>query len=307
MAQQYGLGRGLSSLIPQRKANDEKVSQPKDDFNYFGQKPPLTTPIKLSGMGVQELPLNLIIPNHRQPRFHFDELRLQELAESIKSQGILQPIVVSPQSGGKYEIIAGERRFRASERAGLKTIPVIIKETDDQQRLELAIMENVQRHDLNAIEEAKSYAELEKTFNLTQEEIAKKIGKSRSAVANKMRLLQLPVEIQKALMEGKISEGHAKAILALDNPEKQRALFQLILKQNLTVREVEDKAKEVNVGAHKRLAPIDQDAKELEKNLVGALGTKVKISRHGQGGKITIDFYSPEELQNIVGRIAKSN
>lgn len=306
MAQQYGLGRGLSSLIPQRKSNDDKVSAPKEDFNYFGQKPPLTTPIKLSGMGVQEVPLNLIIPNRQQPRFHFDELRLQELAESIKAQGILQPIVVSPQAGGKYEIIAGERRFRASERAGLKTIPVIIKETDEQQRLELAIMENVQRHDLNAIEEAKSYAELEKTFNLTQEEIAKKIGKSRSAVANKMRLLQLPVEIQKALMEGKISEGHAKAILALDNPEKQRALFQLILKQNLTVREVEEKTKEVNVDAHKRLTPIDSEAKELEKNLVGALGTKVKIFRHGQGGKITIEFYSPEELQNIVGRIARN-
>lgn len=310
MAQNYGLGRGLASLIPQNKSNNKPISTPKDDFNYFGAKPSggdgaqLRSGVELrgNGSGVQEIDVIRIVPNPHQPRLRFDEEKLQELSNSIKEHGVIQPLVVT-KNGNQYEIIAGERRFQASKLAGLKTVPVIVRDATEQQKLELAIIENVQRHDLNAIEEAKSYLKLADEFDLSQEEVAQKMGKSRSAVANKLRLLHLPIEIQKALIEQKITEGHAKAILAIENPEKQRALYEMILKNNLTVRQTEDKTKEVSVKTHKRVISVDPEIKAVEDNLSSALGTKVKLSKSGSGGKIVIDYYSQEELNNILSKI----
>jgi ParB family chromosome partitioning protein len=178
-----------------------------------------------------------------------------------------------------------------------------LRETDNQQKLELAIVENVQRENLSPIEEAKSYLKLTEEFDLTQEGVAKKMGKSRSAVANKMRLLQLPPEIQKSLVEGKITEGHAKLLLAIPNPEKQKSFFELILKNGLTVRQTEDKTKEVSVRPHKRKITIDPATKSLEDEISGVLGTKVKIKKSGAGGRIEIEYYSQEELNGIVEKI----
>lgn len=310
MAQNYGLGRGLSSLIPQKKKQgSEKVSSPEDGFNYFGSSS-AGAPRNSSDLsnisnkekGIQEIDITRIVPNPDQPRIHFDEEKLKELTASIKNHGIIQPIVVSAK-GSEYEIIAGERRFQAAKLAGLSKVPSIVRKVTDQEKLELAIVENIQRHDLNPIEEAKSYQRLSDEFDLTQEEAALKLGKSRSSVANKLRLLTLPIEIQKALMEGKITEGHAKAILAISNPEKQRALFELILKSGLTVRQTESKTREISVSSHKRTVNADPEIKALEDRISEKLSTKVKISRSGKGGKIVIDYYSEEELDNILGKI----
>ncbi|MFA7209746.1 MAG: ParB/RepB/Spo0J family partition protein [Parcubacteria group bacterium] len=307
MAQNYGLGRGLASLIPQNRSTGQgkKIAEPKDDFNYFGAKPGVAgEPAKTdSGRpGVEEIAVVRIVPNPHQPRLRFDEEKLRELADSIKEHGVIQPIIAT-KNGNQYEIIAGERRFQASKLAGLKTVPVIVRDATELQKLELAIIENVQRHDLNAIEEAKSYIRLADEFDLSQDEIAKKMGKSRSVVANKLRLLHLPIEIQKALVEGKITEGHAKAILAIENPEKQRALFEMILKNSLTVRQAEDKTKEISVKKHTRHVVVDLEAKRIEDMLAGTLGTKVKLAKSGTGGKIVIDYYSQEELNNILSKV----
>lgn len=292
MSQAFGLGRGLASLIPQKK----KISEPEKDFNYFGANPAVDDN---GGERVQEIEVSKIVPNPHQPRSNFDGEKLRELANSIKENGIIQPLIVS-QHGGQYEIIAGERRFQAAKLMGLSKVPVIVRKVDDQQKLELAIVENIQRHELNSVEEAKAYKKLSEEFGLNQEEVAQKMGVSRSAVANKTRLLTLPVEIQKALIEGVITEGHAKAILAVDNPEKQRALFEMILKNKLTVRQLEDKTKEISVRSHKRVVAVDPEIKNLEDQLSEKLKTKVKISKAGSGGKIVIEYYSPEELNNIL-------
>ncbi|MFA4817937.1 MAG: ParB/RepB/Spo0J family partition protein [Parcubacteria group bacterium] len=291
MAQNYGLGRGLSSLIP-KKTDLRGTSVNTENGSLYK-----------ATNGVEEIELIKISPNPHQPRMHFDEERLKELADSIKTHGIIQPIVATKVANG-YEIIVGERRFQAAKLAGLKTVPVIVRDATEQQKLELAIIENIQRHDLNVIEEAKAYQELAAEFDLSQEAIAQKVGKSRSAVANKIRLLNLPVEIQRALSQGQITEGHAKAILAIEQPEKQRALYELILKNSLTVRQTEDKTKEISVRTHKRVLHIDPEIKELENKLVGILGTKVKITKSGGGGRIIIEYYSDEELNNILSKIS---
>jgi ParB family chromosome partitioning protein len=251
---------------------------------------------------VEEVEIFKIISNPHQPRKDFNEERLKELSESIKKNGIIQPILVTKR-GDQLEIIAGERRLKAAKLAGLSKVPVIIREANEQQKLELAIIENIQRHDLNPIEEANSYLKLSQEFGLNQEEVAQKVGKSRSAVANRLRLLQLPSEIQKALIEEKITEGHAKAILAVSDPEKQRALFEMIIKDKLTVRQVEGKTREISVRKHKRLINVDPEIKAVEDKLVGALGTKVKLNQSGQGGKIIIEFYSKEELNSLIEKI----
>lgn len=302
MPQNHGLGRGLASLIPQK---NKKISEPKQNFNYFGaagmvnNSPPEDSSLK----HVREVEVSRIIPNPHQPRLSFDEEKLRELSESIKQYGILQPLVVTKNQDG-YEIIAGERRFQAAKLAGLEKVPVIVREASEQQKLELAIIENIHRHDLNPIEEAKSYIKLSEEFELSQEEVAGKVGKSRSAVANKLRLLNLPVEIQRALAEGKITEGHAKAILAANDPEKQRAFFEMILKNDWTVRQTENKAKEVSVRSHVRSVTDNPELKSIEDALAGALGTKIKLSRTGEGGRIVIEYYSREELENIVNKIS---
>lgn len=324
MAQKYGLGRGLASLIPQSRsqASQSTISEPQKDFNYFGAKivesgddnfkiAPIVKNVAKdavlpdvdSSSIVEQADISRVVPNPHQPRVRFNEIALQELTDSIKEYGVIQPLVVT-KKGAAYEIIAGERRFQASKRAGLKTVPVIVREATEQQKLEMAIIENVQRHDLDPIEEGKSYVKLAAEFNLSQEEVAKKTGKSRSVIANRERLLKLPATIQKALIDGLITEGHAKAILATDVAEKQMALFDMIIKQDLTVRQIESKAKEVLVKAHARKTNVDPQIKSIEDKLIGILGTKVKLAKSGTGGRIVIEYYSQEELDNILTKIA---
>ena len=300
MPQNYGLGRGLSSLIPKKNYSSASQSQPA--ANVFSDQAK-NVGFNLKGKSIIEVDINQIIPNPQQPRLHFNEEKINELAASIKEHGIIQPLIVT-QSGAKFELVAGERRFEASKKAGLSKVPVIIREAGEKEKLELAITENVQRHDLDPIEEAKAYKKLQDEFEMSQDEVAVKMGRSRSAISNKMRLLSLPVEIQKALISGEISEGHAKAILALPNQEKQRALFELIKKNGLTVRQVEEKTKEVSVRSHSRVVNVDPQTKELENKLMGIFGTKVKLSKSGRGGKIVIEYYSDEELKGILGRIS---
>lgn len=295
-AQNFGLGRGLSSLIP----NAGTASQSDAPV---GKRPAIGEDDSIRGdKYVVEIDIDSIVPNPQQPRIRFDEEKLADLASSIKTHGIIQPLIVS-RNGNQYELIAGERRYQASKIVGLKKIPVIVREAGEKDKLELAIIENIQRHDLNAVEEAKAYQKLIDEYQMNQEEVAFKMGKSRSLVANKVRLLSLPVEIQRALIEGRITEGHAKAILAVSNPEKQRALYELILKDNLTVRQTEDKTKDISVKPHKRVVNVDPALKEIEETLIGALGTKVKISKSGNGGKIVIEYYSQEDLDSLLNKI----
>ncbi|MFA5777342.1 MAG: ParB/RepB/Spo0J family partition protein [Parcubacteria group bacterium] len=302
MPQNYGLGRGLSSLIP-KKNYSTNVNPSEPVQRSASSDDDRKTNFILKGKSIIEVDINQIIPNPQQPRLHFNEEKINELSASIKEHGIIQPLIVT-QSGAKFELVAGERRFEASKKAGLTKVPVIVREAGEKEKLELAITENVQRHDLDPVEEGKAYKKLMDEFEMSQDEVAVKMGKSRSAISNKIRLLSLPVEIQKALVSGEISEGHAKAILALSNPEKQRALFEMIKKNGLTVRQVEEKTKEVSVRSHSRVVNVDPNMKELENKLMGIFGTKVKLSKSGRGGKIIIEYYSDEELKGILGRIS---
>ncbi len=307
MSQQYGLGRGLASLIPPKKGTTAPVEEGLSQNQSVQSKPaslPMATLSHPEMPVTHEISIGSIIPNPNQPRLHFDETKLAELSESIKEHGIIQPLIVTKREGG-YELIAGERRLQAAKRAGLTMVPVVVREAGNQEKLELAIIENIQRHDLNPIEEAKAYLRLAEEFGLHQDEVAQKMGKSRSTVANTLRLLTLPVEIQRAVMEGKLSEGHAKALLSIDNPEKQRALFELILKEELTVRETEDRARAVAVKSHLRTTrEMSPEIVAKEEWLTEQLGTKVKIAAKGKGGRIMIEYYSPEELNSILGKMA---
>jgi ParB family chromosome partitioning protein len=287
MMKKTSLGTGLSSLIP-NKLGKNNIPLKKENFT--------------SSDNINKIPIKSIVPNPNQPRFYFDEDNLKELSKSIKEHGVIQPIVVTRINDDKYELIAGERRLQASKLAGLKEIPAIIRLATNREKLELALVENVQRHNLNSIEEARAYKKLQNDFGLTQEEIAKKTGKNRSTIANITRLLELPVEIQKGIIEEKITEGHARAILGLENSEKQRALYQLILRNSLTVRAVENKVKEVTVQRHKRkmLKNKDPYIQGIEDEIQQKLGTKVQIKKRGSSGKISIDFFSEEEFEKII-------
>jgi ParB family chromosome partitioning protein len=331
MAQQYGLGRGLASLIPPKKssqggsASSGKMEDAAESsaFPHLAIKPAskagavpedVTVPTASSPVsdrpgrdgnqgGTLEVAVEKIVSNPHQPRMHFDETKLLELAQSIKEHGILQPLIVS-RIGEKYELIAGERRFQAAKRIGLETVPVILRSVTEQEKLELAIIENIQRHDLNPIEEAKAYLRLLDEFSMQQEAVAKKMGKSRSSIANTLRLLHLPIEIQRAVAEGVISEGHAKALLAIENPEKQRAVFDLIIKEELTVRETELKVRSVAVSSHVRsVVPLHPEILERTEHLTQILGTKVRIVPLGKGGKIMIEYYSSEDLDGLLKRL----
>lgn len=296
MAQQYGLGRGLASLIPPKKSS----SPSSLNRSAVAQLPVAASP----GATPDEVPIGQILPNPHQPRIHFDEGKLDELAASIRAHGILQPLIVSSTEHG-YELIAGERRLQAAKKAGLATVPVRLRQVGEQEKLELAIIENVQRHDLSPIEEAKAFTRLMEEFGLQQDEVAMKMGKSRSSIANTVRLLSLPVEIQRAVADRRLSEGHAKALLSIENPEKQRALFDLIIKDELTVREAEGKAREVSVRGHTRVQQaLVPELSAKEEWLTEQLGTKVKIQPRGKGGKIVIEYYSGDELNAVLSRLA---
>jgi ParB family transcriptional regulator, chromosome partitioning protein len=266
-------------------------------------------PDNLPALNLAEISIDLIKPNPWQPRKVFNEETLQELANSIKEHGILQPLVVVPVPDGTYQLIVGERRLRASKLAGLTKVPVVIRDyMEEQHKLEVALIENIQRHNLDPIEEALAYKQLIDQYKMTQDEVAKKVGKGRTTVTNMLRLLHLPLKIQNAVAEGKITEGHARSILALPGMEKQIALYELIVSQAMTVRQVEDKVREMLERPKQVKAPrgpVDPEAAALENDLRSKLGTKVSVKKSGEAGKITIEFFSQEELQAFMDKIHK--
>lgn len=260
-----GLGKGLDALIPRGEG------------------------------GLVHIELDQISPNPHQPRTHMEEGPLAELAESILKHGLLQPLIVT-RAGSGYTLVAGERRWRASRLAGLSTVPALVKEASPSQMLELALVENVQRQDLNPLEEAAAYRQLIDEHGLTQEEVAARVAKSRSAVANQLRLLQLSDEAKEALAQGRITEGHARAILSLSNPEQQKAMLVTLLAGGITVRQAEEAARREST---RRVAVPSPELAELEDRLREALRTKVELHRGRKGGRLVIHFYSDEELEAI--------
>lgn len=290
-----GLGRGLGSLIPKKTVT-------------YGQNPfkaeisEEETVVLSDNDRILKISPDKIVINPQQPRTHFSESALNDLAESIKQHGIIQPLIVT-KKGDKYELIAGERRWRSAKLIGLKEVPVIVREEKDQKKLELALIENLQRENLNPLETARAYKRLIDEFNITQEEAAKKVGKARSSVANALRLLALPLAVQEALAGGKISEAHAKYLLGLESEAKQLNMLKKILRQNLTVAETDKEIKRLT--GNKDAKPKDYFDRAQENELSEFLGTKVELKRQGRGGKIVIDFYSEEELIAILKKINK--
>jgi ParB family transcriptional regulator, chromosome partitioning protein len=275
------------------------------DADVFAPEAP-TEKVSYADSSIQELEVSKIVANPFQPRTQFKPEALQELADSIREHGVIQPLVVTETPSG-YELVVGERRFRASQLAGLTKVPAIVKKTlHDQTKLEVALIENIQRQELNAIEEARGYDRLIKSFNLTQDQVAKKVGKSRSAVANTLRLLNLPAEIQRGVIEGRITEGHARAILGLGEIEKMILMYQKIIDEGWNVRQVEAKVREITVKRRIDAATPDPKLMAIETELRGKLGAQVKIQRQGRGGKIMIDFFSDEDLDEILNRMAEA-
>ena len=278
MAKTFGLGRGLDALIP-------RAAQASD---------------------VPEIPVERISRNPHQPRNHFDEADTAELAASIEQHGVLQPIVVRTTADGGYELIAGERRLRAARLAGLTHIPAVVRESADGQQLELALVENLQRQDLNAIEEAAAYRELIDRFELSHVEVARRVGKSRVAISNSLRLLDLTPETREAIADGRITEGHGRALAALTVPELQRAALLIVIERHLSVRQTEELVRRKrDSGAVRQRGAISGDLADLEAQLRGLLATRVGIVRTRRGGRLVIDFYSDEELDRLHAIIAR--
>lgn len=288
-----GLGRGLDSLIPRKiKINDYSNLALDDQKNVLVDK---------SG-GITSLDPKKIIANPYQPRKDFDPISLNDLVNSIKEYGIIQPLIVSPLKDGNYELIAGERRWRSAMELDLAEVPVIIRDVDNQKKLELALIENLQREDLNPVDSAVAYNQLINEFNLTQEDLAKKLGKPRSTITNTLRFLLLPAEIKQALIKRQISEAHAKYLLGLDSEVKQLTIFRKILYNNLSVRETDKLIKEYG-GTKKAKVIIGEGDKAIVDSLQLSLGTKVEIKRGQKGGKIEIFFYSDDDLIGILKKI----
>ncbi len=254
-----------------------------------------------------ELEVGDIVPNSRQPRTVFDDDALQELASSIREYGILQPLIVRPIAEGKHELIAGERRLRAAKIAGLKTVPVIVRSAGNQSSLELALIENIQREDINALESARAYRKLIDEFGLTQEQVAERVGKSRTVIANTVRLLRLPRRITEGLEGGLISEGHARALLGFESEAQQLAVYDQILQRGMTVRDVEGLSKPKSAPPSskkpKELPSSETNDQALQEALSAFLGSPVKIYRNDPNGKLTIDFYSDDDLDRILETI----
>jgi ParB family chromosome partitioning protein len=282
-----GLGRGLGALLPGVEA--------------------------AAPAGLSDLPVRAIRPNPHQPRGFFDERALTELADSIREHGLIQPLIVVRSGEDDYTLIAGERRWRAAQLAGLETVPAVVKDAAPQQMLELALVENVQRADLNPLEEAMAYKQLSEEFGLTQDQIATRVGKSRVAVANILRLLKLPEPIKARLADGLISEGHARALLAVGDAAVQQRLLSQIIKNNLSVRQTEELARRLlddqapAVKKPQAAHRVSADSRALEDRMRRTLGTKVSLFRSKKGGTIVIHFYSEEELDAIYRRIVKGD
>jgi ParB family chromosome partitioning protein len=273
------LGRGLSALIP--------------------SAPP---PVRHEAAPARpnELDIDLLTPNPRQPRVHMDDARLEELAQSIRSHGVIQPILVR-RVGDRTEIVAGERRWRAAQRAGLLKVPVVYRDVDDEHLLEVALIENIQREDLNPIEEAQAYRRLSDEFNMSQEAIASAVGKDRATVANYMRLLKLAAEVRSDLSSGALSMGHARALISLADEAAQRRVAREVVSRGLSVREAEALVRRESSPTPAPPPPrrIDPNTRAAEERLRVALGTRVRIIRKGQGGRLEVDFSTEDELQRI--------
>ena len=287
-----GLGKGLDSLIHDNKniktITSEKAAEEKKEDQVKS--------------GVQMLKINMVEPNRDQPRKNFEEDALLELADSIKQFGILQPLIVRKRKD-YYEIIAGERRWRAAKIAGIKEVPVIIKEYTDQEIVEIGLIENIQRENLNPIEEAMAYKRLLEEFNLKQDEVAERVSKSRTAVTNSMRLLKLDSKVQQMIIDDMITTGHARALLAIDDPELQYTLASQIFDEKLSVRETEKLVKEIKNPKKPKEKKVVENSfiyRDLENKMKDIFGTKVSISSKGKGkGKIEIEYYSDDELEQM--------
>lgn len=317
---QSGLGRGLGAIIPPKPPTTsapppaapapvpEKpiptVLPPAEPLvveKVVKQEETSIEPVSVaSSLGLQEIPLESIERNPYQPRTYFDHNELEELIKSIEEHGMLQPLVVSPLGKGKYQLIAGERRFRALGILGRTRVPVIVRDATEQQKLEFAIIENVQRQELNPIEEAKAYIRLSEEFGLTQEQIAERVGKSRPQIANTIRLLQLPKEIQDALMEKKISASNARTILSLPNDHERLKLFYAMIANNFTVRQTEEKAELPRT----RVSLKDPNITDFEDRMRAWLRCRVVIKDTGKGvGEIKIKYSSPEEFKELMQKL----
>ena len=301
MAAARGLGKGLDALIPSgisSSSGSANSNKAKEDGSSE----------KKSGETIVNI--TKVEPNREQPRKNFDEDALEELAESIKQFGLLQPILVQDRKT-YYEIIAGERRWRAAKRAGLKEVPVIIKNLTEQEIVEISLIENIQREDLNPIEEAQAYKRLLTEFNLKQDEVAERVAKSRTAVTNSMRLLKLCDNVQQMIIDGMISTGHARALISIEDPEQQYTVAQQIFDEKLSVRDVEKLVKNLNQPPKVKKAITNDKSLEavyqnIEENLKQKLSTKVSITPKGNGtGKIEIEFYSHEDLEKLMDLLSK--
>ncbi len=279
MPQRSGLGKGLDALIPGGSAAREG--------------------------GAVQIPVDSIVRNPRQPRQSFKEDELEDLSASIREHGVIQPLIVSPPVGGTYTLIAGERRWQAARRAGLATVPVVIRVASDQQFLELALIENVQRADLNPIEEAEAFHHLVKEFGMSHEAIASRVGKSRVAVTNTIRLLDASSAVKQALVDGRVSEGHARALLALGSARAQELVLQRVMNLDLSVRQTELLARKLSghKPAPKKKPARNAEAGSIERRLSASLGTKVALKHGKNGGALTIYYYSNEELDAILEKL----
>ncbi len=282
MAKKMGLGKGIGSLFP-------------DEISINTEN------------GIMELNINQVEPNINQPRKTFDDEKLEILAESIRQHGLIQPIIVTKGENNTYTIVAGERRWRAAKKAGLKKISAVIKDYSSQTVTEVALIENLQREDLNPIEEALGYKDLINSYNLTQEQISQRIGKSRSSIANSMRLLSLEPELQKHLISGEISEGHARAALSLEGFVLREFLINRIIEDGLNVRQAEKLAKELQKepkpSKFKEVSAYDIELQRIQSNLESHFGTKVKITHGNKRGKIEIEYYGNDDLDRILNML----
>ena len=292
----------MDSLIPMGSVSSEKKADSKEENKESKDSKATETVVKITQ----------VEPNREQPRKNFDEDALQELADSIKQFGLLQPILVQDRKT-HYEIIAGERRWRAAKLAGLKEVPVIIRDYTDQEIVEISLIENIQREDLNPIEEAQAYKRLLTEFNLKQDEVAERVSKSRTAVTNSMRLLKLCDEVQQMIIDDMLSTGHARALISIEDPEQQYMIAQKIFDEKLSVREVEKLVKDLNKPekpkkeSNKEDKSLDIIYEAIEEKLKQSLGTKVEISSKGNGaGKLEIEFYNHDDLDRIIELLSKS-
>ncbi len=280
--QKQALGKGLGALIPDLTALDEKERK---------------------ALGIAEIELDRIVPNEYQPRKIFDDDRLKELAASIREQGVIQPVIVH-RIGSNYGLIAGERRWRAARIAGLKTIPALVREATKRELIEQALIENIQREDLNPLEAAEAFKRLQDEFRITQEDLAKRVGKERSTIANFLRILGLPKEVKQGLSSGALSMGHAKAILGLERARDQVQIAAHIIRKGMSVREAEAFASRLKSPPKEKKVRLSHELKSIEEKLKKALGTKVSIATRAKGGRIVIEYYSDEELDRILEKIS---